>query len=148
MLNIINDGYTEAGYIRGEEGLHGPLSFRYRPMLAEQRDAVDEELIRKKAREGNQLLAAALHKHLVDWDLTDAGGQAAPISLENIRRLRPALFDKLYHIVSGRKSSDADPQATARDESDYVSRLLETAGAGQSPGEVREQADAKNSRAG
>lgn len=148
MLNIINDGYTEAGYIRAEEGLHGALSFRYRPMLAEQRDAVDEELIRKKAREGSQLLAAALHKHLVDWDLANAAGTTAPISLENIRRLRPALFDKLYHIVSGRKASDADPSATARDEADYVSRLLESAGSGELAGDVREQADAKNSPAG
>lgn len=144
MLNYIPDGYTQRGYIEASEGKHGPLAFTFRPMLPEERDAVEEVLAIRPAREGSQVAAAAVAHALFEWDLRDENGCPLPVGLDCVRRLRPSLFDKLYAVVSGREPSDPPPQQTAAEEQDYVVRLLEAAGAGRTPQEWGEEADRKN----
>jgi hypothetical protein len=144
MLNYIPDGYTERGHIDAAEGLHGPLSFSFRPMLPEERDAVDEVLATRPAREGAQLVAAAVTHALVEWDLRDEHGCPVAVGLDYVRRLRPALLDKLFAVICGRTPSDTPPDLTPGQERDYVAQLLEAAGTGCTPCELGQEADRKN----
>src|SRR5437773_1206560 len=59
MLNYIPDGYTATGYIEASEGKHDALAFAFRPMLPEERDAVEEVLAIRPAREVSQVVAGA-----------------------------------------------------------------------------------------
>lgn len=144
MLNYIPDGYTQRGYIEASEGKHNSLTFAYRPMLSEDRDAVEEVLAIRPAREGSQTVSAAVTHALIEWDLRDENGCPVAVGLEYVRRLRPVLLDKLYAVVSGREASDAPPKQTAGQEQDFVARLLEAAGTGCTPCELGLEADRKN----
>jgi hypothetical protein len=144
MLNYIPDGYTQRGYIEASAGLHYALAFAFRPMLPEERDAVEEVLALRPAREGSQVTAAAVAHALLEWDLCDANGCPVPVGIEYVRRLRPALLDKLYSVVSGREAGDPPPMKTEAEEQDFVARLLEAAGTGCTPWEATLEADRKN----
>lgn len=144
MLNYIPDGYTEKGYIEPSDGKHDALAFTYRPMLPEERDAVEEVLAIRPAREGSQVVAAAVAHALFEWDLRDVNGCPVPVGLDLVRRLRPTLLDKLYAVVSGREAGDPPPKQTTTEDQDYVVRLLEAAGTGCTPHELGQEADRKN----
>ena len=144
MLNYIPDGYTERGYIEASEGKVDALAFAFRPLLPEERDAVEEVLAIRPAREGSLVVAAAVAHALFEWDLRDANGCPVAVGLDFVRRLRPALLDKLYTVVSGREASDPPPKQTAAEEQDFVVRLLEAAGTGCTPCELGQEADRKN----
>lgn len=136
---FIDDGYTEAGFIRAEPGLFDcDLRFAYRPMLPEERDSVAEGIERRKAHEAVQLVARTIAAHVSEWDLRDAKGEPVPVGERTIRRLRPRLFDRLYFVISGRQPSDPDPTkpgAGQDQEGDsYAERLMRA-----------QEADQKNS---
>lgn len=142
MLNIIPDGYTEEGYIAEDVRLHGELRFSYRPMLAEDRDAIE-----KVARAGSAVQAHALYRKAVasrvtNWSEQDAHGVPVPINDANLKRMRPLLFDRLYNVVSGFRASDADPTRELTPEE--IDHELEAAITGQPVGDVRAEANAKN----
>lgn len=106
--NFIDDGYTQEGYIAGVVGLHGPLSFTYRPFLPETRDRLLKSQQRDNAtghKEARDELAKAVQK----WDLKDRTGRDVPKAAVNIGKLRPLLQDKLFSIVAGQIPSDKDP---------------------------------------
>lgn len=115
VSGLILDGYTRPGYIAKVPYLHPELRFRFRPMLALERD----ELLTASRRLSPQQFAASMAKamanRIVEWNLTH-DGQPVTISSDNIQRLQPNLFDRLFWIVSGanvvdgRNISDVDPQ--------------------------------------
>jgi hypothetical protein len=137
VQDYIDDGYEEDGYLAEEKGLHRELSFRFRPLLPEQRDGIDQVTIREGAVKGCRAIAAALAKQIKGWSLKDGKGGDVAINPGNVARIRPRLFDKLWAVVSGRLPSDPKPDATADDCGDYVTTLLEGP-------DSRREADAKN----
>lgn len=137
--SIIADGYTADGFIEAVDRLHGSLSFKYRPLLPEQVDAIDKEVLEKPPREGHKTLRAAIAGQLVSWS------EKEPITVENVRRLPYRLYNKLYRIIAGLMPSDAPPNAGEKaDDDDFIRSLRESAETGVPVGAVRAAADAKN----
>lgn len=104
---FIDDGYTQTAYIQPTAGLHGGLSFQYRPMLYEQRQRVSEMLRAAATGEGTTILAAAVCQQVLSWDLP------RELKPANVRRLRPKLLDRIYLIVAGHQPSDPLPSGHA-----------------------------------
>ena len=124
MTDFIDDGYTQEGYIASVEGVHGSLSFTYRPLIVEQRDAIDDVTIRQGGAKGSRACAAALAQQVSKWDLCKGNAEPVQIESANLTKVRPALFDKLYAIVAGRRPSDPRPTSTKSEDKDYITTLL------------------------
>ena len=137
MMNFIEDGYTEDGYLAAEKGLHGDLSFKFRPLLPEQRDAIDEVTLKQGASKGVKAICGALADRVQSWDVKDSKGGDVPIKPESFGKLRPRLFDKLWAVVAGRYPSDVKPDATKEEAGDYVSQIM-------GGPESKREGDAKN----
>src|SRR4051812_5116843 len=96
---LIRDGYNCDGYL---DVLAAQLRFKYRPMTAGQREQFFELL-------GKQASAAAKHKasceaavnHLVSWDVVNDKGEPEPITAENVTCLPPAMFIRMFGVISG-----------------------------------------------
>jgi hypothetical protein len=140
----IRDGFTRAGFVKDVPGLHGELRFSYRPMLPEQRNAVRRLVSGEKGDKGDVLLRTAIAEHLVDWSATDDEGKDIKVSSEGVRRLPPALYDRLYLIVSGMDASDPEPDATSEEETGYAAALRKAAETGAAVGDVQTVAQQKN----
>lgn len=135
------DGYTRQGYIAAVKGLHGALSFTYRPALVEERDQVSQSIRQNPSDKANSHIRGLLSKKLTDWDV------AAPLSVDSIRLLHPVVYDKVYLIVTGQVGSDPKPgESEEGREKDYLAEL-EALGGGRAPGDVQLGADQKNSQA-
>lgn len=143
---IIEDGYTEAGYIKESKGLYPELRFTYRPMLHAERDAIASQIGTKTPEQVSVIFVAAARHRIVSWTATH-GGNTLEIMDENIRRLRPSLFDRLYNIIAGAQASDPDPKASEDARQGEADAALEAAITGQSIGVVKEAAAEKNSEA-
>jgi hypothetical protein len=137
VIDYIDDGYVEDGYLAAEKGMHGELSFRFRPLLPEQRDGIDQVTIKEGSVKGCRAIAAAVAKQLQSWSLKDKSGGDVSITVGNVSRLRPRLFDKLWAVIAGRIPSEVKPDAAAEDAGDYVTSLLEGP-------DAKREADAKN----
>lgn len=111
---FIPDGYTEDVYIAGIDGLHPPVRIKVRTMLAAERAVLLEELGKLDEKTAHVKLAKAMVARVLSWDLKDDDtGAAAPITVENVLRLRPALFLSIASVVRGFRGSDPDPEAEA-----------------------------------
>lgn len=140
----IRDGFTRRGFIKEIPGLHGELRFEYRPMLPEQRNAVRRLAGEAKGDKGDLMLRTAIAEHLVDWSASDDAGKSVKADADGVRRLPPALYDRLYLIVSGMDASDPDPQATIEEESSYAATIRKAAEAGTAPGDQATADQQKN----
>lgn len=109
--DYIDDGYQEPGYIAAEEGLHGPLEFEFRPILAAQRDRANSLIQREQPQfdrfheEAGKALAGAVKR----WSITDRSGNPVPITADTLKRIKPRLLDKLWVVCTGAMTSDARP---------------------------------------
>lgn len=103
QLYFIDDGYTQTGHIQAAEGLHGAVTFQFRPMLYEQRQRVSEMLRAATTDEATHVLAAAICQQVLSWNLP------RELKPANVRRLRPKLLDRIYLIVAGHEPSDPLP---------------------------------------
>ena len=141
MQNFISDGYTEPGYIAAVDGMHGELRFTYRPMLPEEVDQIQAVLDQENVARSHEAIRGVLVRQVKTWS------DALPVTADSLRTIRPALWNRLYLIVSGRQPSDPDPTATPEQRSEWVANVLEAGKTGQ-VGTVRAERDAKNSGAG
>lgn len=74
---------------------------RYRPALP---DALAEwRYASERATGGAERVTAAARlvaDHLVDWDVTDAGGKAAPVTAETVRLVPEPILNQLLDVVT------------------------------------------------
>lgn len=145
MLSYIPDGYTESAYIRAVPRLYNELRFEFRPLLVDQRNIIADAAQKAPPDKADRILAAAVAKRLVSWSLVDSQGNGVPIGEANVLRLKPALFSRVYFIVAGTDASDDDPTWTDAKKSAESSAILEAAIEGRPVGDVKEEADLKNS---
>lgn len=145
MLDYIPDGYTEGGYISPADGFHGPLRFEFRPMLVDERALLYGEAI-KRLPEDAQLKkrAQAVASRIKSWSLLDAAGQAVPVNVDRLLRLKPELFYKLLNVVIGLEASDVDPEAALDRHLAVLDERLQALVSSQPAGDLREAADVKN----
>ena len=112
--DFIEDGYTERGYIKPVDGLHGPLEFEYRPALGALSDRITSlsQGERPDMDRFWQSVAKALARDpglLKSRSLKNSKGETVPITEANIQRVRQLLVNKLWLIVSGHIPSDNRP---------------------------------------
>lgn len=111
MLGFIpDDGYCEPFFIAAVERLHPALRGTFRPMRIDDRARWGDGVNALPAEERIAKTAEALAGQLVSWDLRDRTGQPLIGTVERIRTLKPALYDRLFSIVWGYSPSDIDPQ--------------------------------------
>lgn len=145
---VPDDGYTELGFIEAVSGLHGLLRFEYRPFVMAERTKLFTKLQKLPDHEEDLMVAKVLVERLRGWSLEDRDGEPASISLPIVGNLRPALFSRLWGIVSGVFASDIDPLwATEQDEEDKEAKA-EASRAGVSAGVAKEALLEKNSDSG
>lgn len=148
MLNYIPDGYSQDAYLRESPGLHGEMRFRYRPMLVEEKNQIVAAADKKGAGQGDMLLAEAVARRIVEWDVRDAQGAVIPITADTVRRLRPTLFNRVFWVIAGVESADTDERAEAESRNQQAAELLQAAIEGRPLGAIREEGDRKNCDAG
>lgn len=144
---IFDDQYTRDGYIAAIDRLHEELAFRFRPMLPEQVEDLEQSLEKAAAVKAAHLVAAALARQLMEWSEVDRAGAPAAIEFGTLRRLPYALLVKLRRVVTGQGASDLRPQATVAETAAYAQDLAVEIN-GQPPGIIRLENDQKNCTAG
>lgn len=110
MHNFIEDGYTEAGYIAEEPGIHNDLTFSFRPIMVAKRDALNALYLTDRHEEAISKVSEEMSRSIQSWSLVDTKGQPVVRSAANMRRIKPRLFDKLWQVLCGMKASDPRPE--------------------------------------
>jgi len=148
MTNNLNytpdDGYTEPGYIKPVIGLHGEFRFRFRPMLTEEYSHLIAASDEMSGQAYDRKAADMMLGKLTEWNLSDGKGVLVPITQKTILRLKVALFNKLYKIITGTDATDIDPLWSDDITDTKADEEYESALSDRTPGEVREENDAKN----
>jgi hypothetical protein len=145
MLDYISDGYTEAAFLKGEDRIHGPFRFEFRPMLVEERallysDAVERLPDDAKLKKRAQAVAARIKS----WSLEDGNRRPVAPDVGNLLRLKATLFWRVLNVVMGIDVGDLDPEAEDAETLAAIDARIEAAVAGKTTVELREVADAKN----
>lgn len=128
---VIRDGFTQRGYVKAVEGLHGELKFNFRPMLPEEVEEL--EALRDTANQNNaskirSKIGEELAKRLTSWSV-QFEDKPAEISPLNVRSLRTSLQTKVYNIVAGFAPTDIDPSwKDGLDDVKSLEELRESAG--------------------
>ena len=130
---FIEDGFTYDFVIKPVPGLHNGLKGKFRPILTDDK-AVAHHEIASATKAGNARLAetrvgAATFRQVVSWDLTDSHGREVELTVQNLMRLAPDVFYKLFKICMGQMASEIeagneDAQQAVASELDLV--LAET----------------------
>lgn len=98
-LTFIPDGYEMDGEVPAVKGLHGGFKFRYRPTTADEQDELRAKNAGQDVAKQNAATRAAIAAKLVSWEIKTPDGQEVPVSVDNLKRLHPAVYDRLYWIV-------------------------------------------------
>lgn len=120
---IINDGYTRTSRINRIPGIHPEINFEFRPMGLVLRDELRMQVARLSPEKFHPILARALAKHILSWDMTDKG-QPLKIDEAAIIKLQPSIHDRLYAIVTGRDSGDLEHAGEGEDMSAEMRALV------------------------
>jgi hypothetical protein len=143
VQNYIPEGYVEKAFLRGVPGLYADFRIEYRPVLPQNRTVIVRAVGRLPDDQQDPAAAKAVAKQLVSWDLANIG-KPVSITVENVLRLRPALFQRLFNVVLGMEAPDIDPQAPVVEVAAQATDLLEAAINGRLTADVRDEAAVKN----
>ena len=101
-LAYIPDGYTVDGYIEREERLYPACRLKYRPATTQERSAYFSLIEREKdAKKEEEIAAEAIKLHVLSWDLKKPDGSAVEITVLEILRIQPLLFQKMFSVITG-----------------------------------------------
>lgn len=92
---FIDDGMTREGGVRSAPGLHGAVSFQFRPALAEERF----DFLKGDDKDGPAYVERAgklLARHVLDWDQGRPCREPA-----TYRRLHPSILNQMLDQVLG-----------------------------------------------
>jgi hypothetical protein len=152
ILGQIRDGYNERGYIAEVPRLHPAVRFEFRPMTLAERGLYIKAIgTLKKDNELRTYMAGCIKEHLTGqppWDLRNDKGEIVPLTVDELLRLKPRLFDRLFMIVSGEEAPDADPEAPPAELDQEALDIQEAVKTGKTIGQIREERDLKNSPKG
>lgn len=142
---ILDDGYTEHGYIKAIERAWPEVRFKFRPMRREQRMMlIGEQFTQLPADTQTKKAAEALAGQLIEWDVKDARGEPLKPIAANVAKLKPQLFERLLSIVAGFSITDVDPEWKEPQQNETFDREFSQAFGSQLPGDAQEEADVKN----
>lgn len=101
----LDDGYTESRYVSELKGVHGSLSFKYRPMSPDGVALLKDQLRKLDGKDDADVQMLRMHKRflvgqIVEWDARTPDGQE--ISVEKAMEkgiVPPSLLVRLVRIV-------------------------------------------------
>lgn len=110
MPGFISDGYTQDGYIAAERGLYEDFNFEFRPMTRTEIAILSKDILKESNPQQQEFIAAkTVRKHIMSWDLKDERDEIVSLNTENIRRMHPMLFSRVYQILQGNDVGDVKP---------------------------------------
>ncbi len=139
---FIRDGYTERGYIAGNDVLPA-LRFKYRPMVPDDVADFMDKLSRLSGGDGERFVAGEIAPRVASWDLADEG-KPVPCTPETLLRIRKLYYQRLVSIVMGHEAGDVDPNWSKQDKEAAMKQAADAKSNGTTPGAERTAADAKN----
>lgn len=101
---FIDDGYEQTDTIPAAAGLHGALTYTYRPGLYEARLRFRNAA---SADERTRVAHETIRGHLVSWDATDGRGAAVKVGMAAIAKLHPAIVDAMVDTILGYSAAKA-----------------------------------------
>ena len=116
------DGLELDGYVAEKPGCYPAVSFKYRPVLTQNRAVLMKLILDADPRKGEEIAAEFVERQLVSWDLSarlradETDPQPVPIRAEHMLRLHPTLFNCIYRIIMGDVAGDVKPADTATKE--------------------------------
>ena len=119
----IFDGMELDAYVAEKPGCYPGVSFKYRPVLTQNRAVTMQLIIKADARRGEELAAELVERQVISWDLSaklyadSIDPEPVPIKAAHILRLHPTLFNCIYRIILGDVAGDVKPADTATAES-------------------------------
>jgi hypothetical protein len=123
---FFRDGYTRRARINAAPGLHGELNFSYRPLLVDQRDDITKLVLDKRqtTKQVYDAMSSMMAGQITQWDASaERDGEEVAINAANVRRLPPALFDRVFDVICGAKPHDLPDEPTPDEVSDFIKGL-------------------------
>ena len=146
--NVFRDGQTLAGYIAPVEGLHEGLRFTRRPMLAEDVEEAEAQIVKATPRQAAGIVTLTIVAKLVSWSEVDDAGKPLPINAKTVGGLPYQLLTRTYRIIAGLAPSDLDrdagEQTDQREAEQYLKRLAEATEQNKTLGRVEDEARVGN----
>lgn len=109
---FIGDGYEVDRYIRPKARVYPAVRLTVRLIETSERTRWSTELDRAGEDERLSLTAEWMAKRIVTWSL------GAKPTVENIMRLAPALFDRIFAVIWGEDGGDPLPETGKTPEND------------------------------
>lgn len=109
---FIDDGYNVRRHIRGVARLYPAVDLEVRVMLPADRAAWQYALSRLAEDERPRFNAETVAARLVRWSLPK------PITPDNLLRLVPSLWDRVFDLVLGESAGDPLPETGKVPEND------------------------------
>lgn len=110
---IPDDGYTRSAYIAPVLNLHGEVRFKFRPMIHETREKLNESLQNAKTiLDAQKLIIGMISGRVTEWSISGKDKSLLPRDPATVRLLLPRLIERFYAIISGREGGDTDPQVS------------------------------------
>jgi hypothetical protein len=103
MQAFIGDGYEVERYIRGEARLYPSVRLTVRVMQPNERSKWAAEQGRAAEEEQTEITSRWMAERIVKWDLQEKPTQ------ENVSRLIPALYDRIFAVIWGLSGGDPLP---------------------------------------
>lgn len=114
--NYIPDGYTQTAYFREVPGVYSETRVTFRPLGIIQQSQIDRELQDTADDWGKrQWIAARWITHqVISWSIKKPGGDSVDHrDINEVLRLRPALFTRIWNVLNNQDGGDVDPKASA-----------------------------------
>ena len=105
---FIPDGWTLKATIPAVPGHWSAVTFRYRPLSADEESEVWAKQRLAPAEPMTRWYAEVFATKILDWDIKQADGTKLPVTAENIKRLSPQFFDLLKSYVDGTQTGDQE----------------------------------------
>ena len=143
--HYIPDGHTDTAFIKGVPNVFPDTSITYRPMLHEDRMALDAAIIKGDPRQKSQAIIGQICSFVLSWDCVKPDGKTVELVPDEVRRLRNALIERIYDIILGWSGGDVKPNSkiVKSDSEAELEAILK----GTPENIVREGNDIKNSSA-
>ena len=105
LCGYIHDGYTRDGYIAEVPRLYPALRFKYRPLVAQERAIVYDQIEKADVKTAELHGAQSIFARVASWDLKDSKGTTVKLSVESILRVQPQLEARVLSMVLGSQLS-------------------------------------------
>lgn len=101
---IVDTTLPQPFYIAKVEKIHPELRFTAIPLLCDEIEEVEDKITGVTGKQRTAVLVDVIVKQMKSWSLK------APITVDNVRRMRRPMIVKAYEMIAIQRPSDPDPQ--------------------------------------